>query len=260
MERFWQDLQTHAVTYAGRGLGAVAILLVGWLALPYLTAPLRRVLGRTRLDPAVSSLLVHSARGLLLAVIVVGVLQQLGVETASLLTVLAAAGLTVALSLQTTLANFAAGLVLLAFGRLRSGDVIEVGGLRGRVTDIFPFHLVLVTDDNQTAEVPHVLLTGGGFRNHTALPVRRVEWTLPLRPADDLAAVKEALRTRLLADPRVLREPPPRAFVREWGDDRLVLAVQAWTVTADRDAVQEELLEALGLELAKRRADPGAGR
>src|SRR5262249_29442617 len=160
----------------------------------YLTAPLRRLLGRSRLDPAVTSLLVHSARGLLLAVIVVGVLQELGVETASLLTVLAAARLAVAPSLQSTLANFAAGLALLAFGRLRSGDALEVGGLPGRVTAIYPFHLVLVTDDNQPAEVPHVLLTGGVFRNLTALPVRRVEWTLPLRPADDLAVVKEALR------------------------------------------------------------------
>jgi small conductance mechanosensitive channel len=249
MDAFWQELLHSPHVYVGRIAGAAVIVAVGYLALHWLIAPLRQVLERGRVQPATASFLANSARGLLLVVIVIGVLQQLGVETASLLTVLAGAALAVALSLQNTLANFSAGLLLLSFRMLRVGDLVEAGPLRGRVTDIFPFHVVLVTEDNQEVVVPNALLTGSGFRNFSARPVRRAQWSLPLRPADDLAAAKEALCGRLRADPRVQREPPPRAFVQEWGDDRRVLAVQAWCAVADHPAVQEELLEALGLAL-----------
>lgn len=249
MDGLWQELRQWAGAYAGHVARAAIILLVGVLALRYLVNPLRRLLERGRVTGTTASFLANTARGLLLAVIAIGVMQQLGVETTSLLTVLAAAGLAVALSLQNALANFTAGLLLLSFRMVRVGDVIDVGGLRGRVSELFPFHVVLITEDNQAVTVPNTMLTGGGVRNFTALPLRRAQWSLALGPGADLAAAKEALLARLRADPRVLREPPPRAFVREWGDDKRVLAVQAWTSAADHPAVQEEMLEALGLAL-----------
>jgi len=125
------------------------------------------------------------------------------------------------------------------------------------VSDLFPFHVVLITEDNQSVTVPNTLLTGGGVRNFTALPLRRAQWSLPLRAGIDLAAAKAALLSRLRADRRVLAEPAPRVFVQEWDDDRRVLAVQAWASAADQPALQEELLEALGLAVEALR--PRAG-
>jgi small conductance mechanosensitive channel len=249
METFWRELERNAHVYAGRIIGAAIIVIVGLVVLRYLLAPLRRVMERSRMEPATASFLANSVRVLVLIVIVIGVLQQLGVETTSLLTVLAAGGLAVGLSLQGTLSNFAAGIVLLSFRMLRVGDLIEVGVQRGRVSEIFPFHIVLTTDDNQTIAVPNAMLTGSAFRNYSALPTRRVQWSMSLRAGDDLAAAKEALRARLLAEPRVLREPGPRVVVQEWGDDKRVVAVFAWTAVGDCMAVQEELLEQLGLAL-----------
>jgi small conductance mechanosensitive channel len=260
MDGFWQQLQqwADANKVVGRVAGGAVILLVGVVALRYLVAPLRRLLERGRVAPSAASFLTNSARALLLAAIVIGVLEQLGVETTSLVAVLAAAGLAVGLALQNTLANFAAGLLVLAFRMVRVGDVIEVAGLRGRVTDLFPFHVVLVTEDNQSVTVPNSLLTGGGVRNFTALPQRRAQWSVPLRAGADLAAAREALLGRLRADPRVLSHPPPRVLVQDWGDERRLLSVQAWTSAADHPAVQEELLEALGLALEALR--PPAGK
>jgi small conductance mechanosensitive channel len=246
VDGLWLELRTWLSANAGHLAGAAVILVVGVLALRYLIAPFRRLLERSRMEPSGASFLANTARGLLLVVVVLGVLQQLGVETASLLTILAAAGLAIALSLQNTLSNFTAGLLVLAFRMARVGDVIEVGGLRGRVSDLFPFHVVLITDDNQVVTVPNSLLTGSGVRNFTALPRRRAQWSLPLPAGVDLAAAKVALLGRLRADPRVLAEPVPRAFVQEWGADRVVLAVQAWTSAADNPAVQDEMLEVLG--------------
>jgi small conductance mechanosensitive channel len=260
MDQFWQQLRVYAELYAGRVVGALVILGVGVLALRYVVAPLRRLFERGRMEPSAASFIASSMRGVVIVVIVVGVLQQLGVETTSLLTILAAGGLAIALSVQNTLVNFTAGLLLLAFRMLRVGDVIEAGSMRGRVVEVLPFHVVLLAEDNQWLTVPNSVLTGSGFRNFSAQPLRRVQWTLPLRPSDDLQAVKARLGERLLADARVLRQPGPRAFVQEWADDKRVLAVQAWAAVADYQAVQDELLEALGLALEELRRPPGAAQ
>jgi small conductance mechanosensitive channel len=246
MDAFWQELRQRADLYGGRVVGAAVIVIVGVVALRYLVAPFRRLLDRSRLEPSTASFAANSVRGLLLVVIAIAVLQQFGVETTSLLTVLATGGLAVALSLQNTLANFTAGLILLSFRLLRVGDVVESGSMRGRVAEVLPFHVVLVGDDNQSFTVPNSTLIGSGFANHSARPARRVQWLLTLGPGDDLTKAKTALCERLLADPRVLRDPAPRAFVQEWGDDRRGLAVQAWAATTDHQAVREDLLEPLG--------------
>jgi small conductance mechanosensitive channel len=232
--------------YAGRGAGAALILLLGWVANGLLIGPLRQLLGRSRLDVSVASFLVSSVRTAILLAVVLAVFQQFGLETTSLLTLLGTAGLAVALSLQGSLANFASGLMVLAFRTVRLGDSIEVGDVRGRVSEMLPFHIVVETLDNQRITVPNTLLTSGPVRNNTYLPARRVQWMLPIGAADDLAAVKEALRSRLQGDTRIHQEPPPNIYVQEWSADKRTLAVTAWTATADYLTVQQDLLEELG--------------
>jgi small conductance mechanosensitive channel len=244
----WLPHET-ALRYAELAGQVVLILVVGWLLLRFLVVPLQRLPERGRVDPSLASFLVNSARTALVAVVLVAVLQTLGVPTASLLAVLGAAGLAIALSLQNSLANFAAGLQVLSFRIVRLGDQVEVGEFRGRVAEMLPFHVVLITADNQRITVPNTLLTAGGVRNNSVLPTRRVQWSLPLTERDDLAAVRAALVARLRADPRVLPEPAPQTFVQEWAADKRVLAVQAWTATADHAAVQQELLGELGAAL-----------
>src|SRR5207249_6036937 len=97
MEVVWQLIRDRLVqTYAGRALGAVVILAVGWLSVRFFVGPLRRMLGRSRIDPSVASFLANSARSAIIIVIVLAVLHQLGVETASLLALVGAAGLAIA--------------------------------------------------------------------------------------------------------------------------------------------------------------------
>jgi small conductance mechanosensitive channel len=249
MEDLLQALRSFGEEYGGRAVGALLLLAAGWLANRYLVVPLRRVLARSRVDPSAASFLVNTARSVLVVAVVLGVLHQLGVAATSLLTLLGAAALAVALALQGSLANFASGLVVLSFRLVRVGDWVEAGDVRGRVAELLPFHVVVVTADNQRVTVPNTNLAGGVVRNHSALPTRRAEWVLPLPAGDDLAAAREALRARLRADRRILAEPAPEVYVKEWAADKRLLTVTAWTATADQPAVQQELLEALGLAL-----------
>lgn len=249
MDNLLQELSRRVASLIEPLIGAGLILVVGLLILRYLIPPVRRLLERSRIEPSIVSFLANSIRGVLLAVIIIGILQQLGVPTGSLLTVLATAGLAVALSLQNTLANFTAGLVLLSFRMLRVGDLIDIGPIRGRVSEIYPFHVVLVTDDNQVANVPNSQLTTNSFRNSTMLPARRVQWSIPLPAACDLSPAREALRNQLQSDARIHRDPAPRVFVQEWSEDKRVLVVQAWTAAREALLVQEEMLEPLGSAL-----------
>jgi small conductance mechanosensitive channel len=253
MDEWWQRVNQYFLDYGQRILGALLILAVGWLVIRFLMGPLRLWLARSQFNPLVGSFLVNSARAILLFAVILGALNQLGVQTASLVTLLGAVALAVSLSLQGSLANFASGLVVLSFRMVRVGDWIETGDVRGRVTELLPFHAVLVTLDNQRVTLPNSLLTTAAVRNQSALPTRRAEWALPLTARDDLAAVKEALRKRLLADNRILGDPPPQLYVKDWADDKRVLAVAGWCVTADYPAVQQELLEVLGLALEEYR-------
>jgi small conductance mechanosensitive channel len=148
MDLTWETVRLTGIGLAGRFVGALVILAVGWLTVRYLITPLRRLLERSHFDPSVASFLANTTRSALIIVILLGALQQLGVATASLLTLLGAAGLAIALSLQGSLANFASGLLVLSFRTARVGDFIEVGDIRGRVSELLPFHVVLVTLDN----------------------------------------------------------------------------------------------------------------
>jgi small conductance mechanosensitive channel len=251
MDDLWAGLRPRLMDLSQRVAEAAFILLLGWLAGRFLVGPLRRLLGRSRLDPSVASFLFSSARSGLLLVVLVTVLQQLGVETTSLIALLGTAGLAVALSLQGSLANFASGLLLLSFRIVRVGDQVEVGDVRGRVSDMLPFHVVIDTPDNQRITVPNTLLTTAPVRNNSVLPFRRAEWKLTLGPQRDLAAALRALRERLQTDPRVRPEPAPEVWVSEWSDDRRTLSAAAWVTTEDYLSVKQNLLEELGKSIGE---------
>src|SRR5262249_22761794 len=142
-----EELNRRLLEFSLHIAGALLIVIVGWVGARFLVGPVRRWMERGRLDPSVAAFLAHSLRSLLLAAVILGVLQQFGIPTASLLTLLGAIGLAVALSMQGSLANFASGLLVLSFRMVRVGDLVEIGDVRGRVTDMLPFHVVVVTLD-----------------------------------------------------------------------------------------------------------------
>ncbi|HEV3115412.1 MAG TPA: mechanosensitive ion channel domain-containing protein [Gemmataceae bacterium] len=255
----WHAFLLKAPDYTGRILGVILILGVGWLAVRLLLGPLRRLLERGRIDPTIASFLANSLRTAVVVVILVAVLQQLGVETTSILALLGAVGLAIALSLQGSLANFAAGLIVVAFRMVRVGDIIELGDVHGQVKELLPFHVVLITPDNQRITLPNTLLTTSAVRNHSALPIHRAQWTLSLKAGDDLAAIKETIVAQLRADSRILSDPPPELYLKEWSDDKRVLLVSAWTHTADYQAVQESLLERLAMSVEQMRRSTTTG-
>ncbi len=258
MPDFWDKVQANLPLWSARLAAVSVLLLAGWLFDRLVIRALSRLLARTGVAAGAVSFLFNTARAVVLCAVVLAVLQQLGVETTSVVALLGVAGAALALSLQGFMGNFAAGLVLLGERMLRLGDVIEVGDVRGRVVEIQTFHVIVETAEHVRVTLPNTLLVNGPFRNHSALPTRRVQWLLPVPLGIDLGPIKEELAACLLADVRILREPVPVVFVRDWALDKQTLAVQAWTTSADALAVQEELLEALGNVMERHVKPPSA--
>ncbi len=162
-------LELPAVQWSLSLLKAVAILGGGWLAahlgMRWLAAGLRRV----HLDPTLVAFLSSLTYSLLLVVVAIAVLGQLGVQTASLVTVLGAVGLALALSLQSSLSNLASGIIILGYRFFHAGDTIEVAGARGQVTEMLIFHTILSMEDGQRVLIPNSKITSEIVRH---LPYR----------------------------------------------------------------------------------------
>jgi small conductance mechanosensitive channel len=258
MSDFWDKIQASLPLWSAR-LAAVFVLLVAaWLFDRFFIKSLHRLLVRAGAAAGAVSFLFNTARAVLLCAVLLAVLQQLGIETTSVVAVLGVAGAALALSLQGFMGNFAAGLVLLGERMLRLGDMIEVGDIRGRVVEIQTLHVVVETVEHVRVTLPNTLLINSPFRNHSAFPTRRVQWLLPVPLGIELDPIKEELAACLLADARVLKEPAPAVIVRDWALDKQTLAVQAWTASADALAVQDQLLEALGKVMEGRVKPPSA--
>jgi small conductance mechanosensitive channel len=170
--KFWQDfLDKQALEWAVWAQNfaiALVILLVGWLVACYGTYYLGQFLRRVLPNSALISFLSSLAYALILLAAVVAALSQMGVQTASLIAVLGAAGLALALALQSSLGNLASGIMILSFQLIRPGDTIELAGVRGRVSEILIFHTILYTDDGQRVLVPNGKITSEVVRQTPA--------------------------------------------------------------------------------------------
>lgn len=248
---------TDLVTLYGlRVAGAVAVLVAGWLGARWVRRITRRALDRSGLDralvPFLSSLVYYG----LLVFVVLAVLNLFGIQTASFIAVLGAAGFAVGLSLQGTLSNFASGVMLLVFRPFSVGDVVDTGGARGTVKEIGILTTKLDTPDNVRILVPNSKVFGNLIENYTAHDTRRLDLEVGISYDDDVGTALEACEQMLAAEERVLEDPAPLVAVAGLGDSSVNLMVRPWCRTDDywplqRDLTRrlKEVLEAAGCEL-----------
>ena len=164
---------------------------------------------------------------------------------------IAAAGLAIAFALQGSLANFAAGVMLILFRPFKAGDFIEGGGTTGVVEQILVFNTVLRTPDNKTIIVPNAGMTGSNIINYSAKATRRVDMVFGIGYDDDMKQAKAVLE-KILADHEfVLSDPPPQVVVAELADSSVNFNVRPWSKTEDYWTVYSDVTEAVKLEFDK---------
>ena len=221
------------VAYGGQALGAIATLVIGYLLARLARRWMTRWLARTKLATALQRFVTQLTYVGILVFAVVASLARFGIQTTSFVAILGAAGFAVGFALQGSLANFAAGVLLLVLKPFRIDDYVEAGGVSGTVKDIQLFTTVLATPNNVKVIVPNAQIYNGVIRNYNAYDTRRIDLTVGIGYGDTIDEALDAARGVMVADDRILREPAPAVMVAELGDSSVNLILRCWVNGAD---------------------------
>ncbi|UCF91814.1 MAG: mechanosensitive ion channel [Desulfobacterales bacterium] len=219
--------------YGLKVVAAIVIFVVGrWVALG-VAKIIKRVMIKSKVDETLVAFVRNLSYIALLAFVVIAALNQLGIQTASFIAVLGAAGLAIGLALQGSLGNFAAGVLMIIFKPFRVGDFIEGAGTAGTVEKIEIFTTQLRTPDNKTIIVPNAKLTGDNITNFTVKGTRRVDFVFGIGYGDDIDKARGIIKEIIDQDGRVMKEPAPMIVVSALADSSVNLTVRAWTSADD---------------------------
>jgi small conductance mechanosensitive channel len=226
---------------------AIIIFVVGrWLA-KLLVALVSRLLQRSKLDAMLVSFFTSILNALLLLLVVIAALEELGVDTTSLVALLGAAGLAVGLALQGSLQNFAAGVMLILFRPFKAGDYVEAAGTAGVVEEIGIFSTRMRTGDNREVIVPNGGIYKGNITNFSARDTRRIDMVFGIGYDADLRRAREIIEALLAADERILADPAPLVAVAELAESSVNFNVRPWVNASDYWPVRYDLTEKLKL-------------
>ncbi|HET7333539.1 MAG TPA: mechanosensitive ion channel domain-containing protein [Rhizomicrobium sp.] len=234
IEKLIPHLQTIAIDSGLNLVSAILILIIGWIVAGWAARWTRAGLNRVpQFDETLKPLLVSTVRYLIVAITIIAVLQRFGVQTASLIAVMGAAGLAVGLAMQGTLSNVAAGVMLLILRPFRIGDYIDVSGTGGTVREIGLFTTTLATADLVYVSMPNASIFNSVIVNYSREPVRRINFTVGIDYEDDIDKAQQIALDILNNDEKILKDPAPMVPVANLGESSVDLYIRCWVRNSD---------------------------
>ena len=233
------------IQYGVNIISALAILFIGNIIVKAVANSVSKVLQKKKMDRAVVEFIHGLVRYLLFVIVLIAALGRLGVQTASVVAVIGAAGLAVGLALQGSLSNFAAGVLIVAFRPFKSGDYVEIGGVAGSVDSIQIFQTILTTPDNKMVVVPNGSVIGSPITNYSRHATRRIDLMIGVSYGADLQKTKELLTKICESDERVLKEPGVQVGVHTLADSSVNFVVRPWVKTEEYWGVYFDLMQAI---------------
>jgi len=229
-------------TYGLSVIGAIVILIVGWMVAGIVSRSIRKTSARSdRIDTTLGSFFASLAKYAILTFTVIAVLARFGVETTSFVAVLGALGLAIGLSLQGTLSNVASGVMLIIFRPFKVGDFVDTAGVSGTVKDITLFTTEMATGDNIKVIVPNGAVWGGTIKNFSGNSTRRVDLVMGIGYG---ASIDHAIKTMdeiIKADSRIHSDPAAFFAVGELADSSVNIIVRVWANASDYWGVKFDL-------------------
>ena len=240
-------VNTYLIPWGIRIALALAIFVIGrWIA-KVVVRFAERMMGKARLDDMLVAFLGNILYTALLLVVVIAALDQLGVQTTSLLAVFGAAGLAIGLALKDSLANFSSGVMLIIFRPFKVGDLIEAAGITGIVEEVRIFNTLFRTADNREIIVPNSHIYAGPIVNVSARPTRRIDMVFGIGYEDDIKQAKQLIEAAFAADERILKDPAPAVAMAELADSSINFNVRPWVKSEDYWTVRSDLMERIKL-------------
>ncbi|WP_439105972.1 mechanosensitive ion channel family protein [Congregibacter sp.] len=226
-----------AIEYGTALALAIVIFYIGRMVVGRVVSVCQRIMLSRGTDETLVNFVCSILRWVGLLFVTIAALSRLGVDTTSLVALLGAAGLAIGLSLQSSLGNFAAGVMLIIFKPFTKGDFVEAAGTMGVVESISMFTTTLTTPDNKEIFVPNGSIIGGNITNFSAKDTRRVDMVFGISYGDNLLDAKAILEDIIKSDSRVLAEPEAVVTVGELADSSVNFLVRPWVNAADYWAV-----------------------
>ncbi len=236
-------VNTYLVPWSLRIIMALVVFVIGRWVAKVVVRIIERMMKKARMDDMLTAFLGNILYTVLLLVVVIAALDQLGVQTTSLLAVFGAAGLAIGLALKDSLANFSSGVLLIIFRPFKVGDFIEAAGQSGVVEEVRIFSTVLRTGDNREIIVPNGHIYGGPIVNYSARATRRIDLVMGIGYDDDIRKAKQLIVEAFAADDRILKDPAPAVSVAELADSSINLNVRPWVNSAEYWNVRSDLLQ-----------------
>lgn len=243
VEEYQKLIDTYAIPWGIRIIAALAIFFIGRFIAGLLVRLLKKVMSRAKLDQTIIEFLASILQAILTVVIVIASLEQLGVDTTSVLAIFAAAGLAVGLAFKDSLSNFASGIMLILFKPFKAGDFVEAAGISGVVETIRIFNTVMRTGDNREITVPNSKIYGDIITNFSARDTRRIDLVIGIGYDDSIASAKTIIEDIIQQDSRILTDPAPTIMLVELGESSIDIAVRPWVNSGDYWTVRADLLQ-----------------
>lgn len=241
MDNVADQLTFFITTYGIKVIGAIIILILGRIAAGIGRKVVKKVLEKSKTDPAVVSFVGSMIYFLILIFAVLAALAKFGIQTASFVAILGAAGFAIGFALQGSLANFAAGVLILVLRPFKVGDFIDGAGVAGTVKDIQLFTTVLATPDNVKIMVPNGKLFGDTIKNFSGFDTRRIDLVIGIGYTSDIQKAYDVLASLIKEDTRILSDPPTNIAVSELADSSVNFVVRPWVKRSDYWGVKFDL-------------------
>lgn len=231
------------VDFAINLVGAIVVLIIGRLIISAIVKTVDKRLTKKDFDATKQAFMIKLVKVLLNVLLLIIAAGILGVDTASLIALLGAAGLAVGLALQGSLSNLAGGFLIMILKPFSVGDWIEAQGVSGGVVEVNILNTKLKTGDAKIIYLPNGPLANGNITNYSEEPERRLDLTFGIGYSDDIDKAKSVLQSVMDSDPRVISDRPNMIKVAQLADSSVNFTWRGWVKTEDYWAVNFDMHE-----------------
>ena len=232
-------------------VAALVIYYIGRWIVRRVMKLMDKVYEKKSVEKSLRTFLSGVVKVLLYVVVVLVVVQVLGINTTSLVAMLASAGLAIGMALSGTLQNFAGGVMILLLRPYRIGDYIDAQGEEGTVRKIGLFSTEIITVDNRIIYIPNSTISTSVIDNYSTQEMRRVDWTISVEYGTDPEKLRQVVTEMLKSDSRVVADPAPSVYLVTLADSSVNFSARAWCKNSDYWGLKFEIQERIYVELPK---------
>ena len=223
----------YVVPFAIKLVVAIIVLISGRWIIKLIKKSIAKAMDRKKTEASLRSFLTSLTSVILNFILIIIIIGILGINTSSLVALLASAGVAIGMALSGTLQNFAGGVMILLFKPFKVGDFISAQGYEGNVKEIQIFNTIVTTLDHKVVTIPNGILSTGISVNYSKEETRRVDWTFSISYGDDYDKAKEVLLRLCQEDNRILTDPAVTVALIKLDTSSVNITLRAWVKSAD---------------------------